>query len=216
MAIERVGAPCHLTIARNDRVWEQPRLTALPLRDYNATWSVFQSNLFAFKSTIFGVPRREFCYAGDWFFYLDLGTGIASQCYNGGYIGHLFDDVDRPIAFRPIGYQCPLAHCYNGHAFLSLGVIPELQTPTYASLRNRECPDGREWLTEPMKRFLSGKLAETNSQLSAEEQAKACYQNPKPSRFKLCKYALLSRILWKSKREHYREKLEKLRNPSKH
>ena len=37
------------------------------------------------------------------------------------------------------------------HAFLTLGVIPELETPTYADIRNRVCEDGREWLSKEVK-----------------------------------------------------------------
>ena len=40
----------------------------------------------------------------------------------------------KPIRFEAIGCKCTQPHCYNGHAFLTLGDIPELNTPTYASL----------------------------------------------------------------------------------
>ena len=42
---------------------------------------------------------------------------------------------------------------------MSLGVIPSIQTPTYAELRNRE---NANWYSDEMKQFLNGKLKDNN------------------------------------------------------
>ena len=46
----------------------------------------------------------------------------------------------------------------NSSHFLSLGVIPSINCPSYADLRNRKCIDGSEWYNETMKEALSKKL----------------------------------------------------------
>lgn len=171
MAIQRVGALPHCTIARDERAPERlPILTSMTRENYRNTWGVFQSNLFSFKDSIFEIPRTEFCYAGRWSLILDLGTGIAKQCYNSPFGQNIFEDISKPIQYFPIGCHCQEHHCYNGHHFLAWGLIPELNTPTYAEERNRTCLDGSEWLKPELKIFFSSKLFETNHEYNRLEK----------------------------------------------
>lgn len=165
-AIDELGAACHVTIARNDiaPAEDKPILSQLSKEDFYKTWEVFHSDMLQYKKSIFGVKRREFCYAGAWSFYLNLGTGIMTQCYHGGKTQQIFEDPDAPIDFTPVGCYCGMPHCYNGHAFLTLGCIPELSGITYAQLRNRVCNDGTEWLKPNVKQFFSCKLKDTNKE----------------------------------------------------
>ncbi len=165
-AIDELGALCQVTIARDDVAPgdDKPILTKLSKEEFYKTWSTFDSEMLNFKKTIFGVKRKEFCYAGDWSFYLNLGTGIMTQCYWGFKPQQIFENPDAPISFTPVGYHCAMPHCYNGHAFLTLGCIPELDTITYAQLRNRKCLDGSEWLKPNVKEFFSCKLKNANSE----------------------------------------------------
>lgn len=135
--------------------------------DYKKTWSVFKSEFFDYKMSIFGVKRKEFCYAGAWSFYLNLATGVASQCYCSFFRQNIFENLSKPIKFKPIGNNCKLEHCYNGHAFLVLGLIPELKAPTYGEIRNRKCLDGTEWLRPEMKAFMNTKLFDSNKEYSS-------------------------------------------------
>lgn len=64
------------------------------------------------------------------------------------------------------------------HAFLTLGVIPELETPTYADIRNRVCEDGREWLSKEVKDAFSQKLADNNEVW--DEEKKNSYERKYP------------------------------------
>lgn len=67
VAINNVGALNHITIGRDERYsGNLPILTTMSLKEYENTWSAFQSELFNYKLTIFGKKRNEFCYAGDW------------------------------------------------------------------------------------------------------------------------------------------------------
>lgn len=163
IALENVGSLCHITVARDERDSRHlPILTNLHREEYIKTWSSFNSTLFDYKISVFGVKRKEFCYAGDWSFTLNLGTGIMAQCYCSLLKQNIFEDIEKDIEFIPIGNNCRERHCYNAHAFLALGNIPELLSPTYAYLRNRVCNDGSEWLSPDMKEFMNGKLYELN------------------------------------------------------
>ena len=82
-------------------------------------------------------------------------------------IDNIYNNIDKPIHFKAIGCDCRQPHCYNAHGFLALGDIPNLDTPTYASLRNRVCVDGTEWLNEDAKEIMSSKLNELNQEYGA-------------------------------------------------
>ncbi len=164
ISMERLGTLPHITIGRKDSE-DIPPLTQHKWEDYIKIWEQFDSNLFKFKESIFGIKRTEFCYAGLWSGYLNLVTGDLRQCYCGIKIDNIYEDINRPIKFLPIGNNCTMPHCYNGHAFLSFGDIPELDTPSYDILRNRKCKDGKEWLTKDMRKFMQSKLKESNEEL---------------------------------------------------
>jgi hypothetical protein len=163
---KRVGAVCHVTVARNERNPSLSILTQYPKAAYEDIWNRFQSDLFKFKLRVFGEKRREYCYAGLWSGVLDLVTGNLKQCYRGKVLQNIFEDIERPIQFAPIGRHCSQPHCYNAHAFMTLGVIPSIKTPRFAEMRNRICDDGSEWLTPDMQSFLSRKLGDANRELS--------------------------------------------------
>ena len=172
MCMERLGTLCHLTIARDDRTGGIDILSKHSWEDYKKIWGQFGSELFDFKTTIFYKKRREFCYAGDWSVYVNLTTGSMRQCYCGQEIDNIYRNINAPLNFRAIGHNCNIAHCYNGHAFLTLGAIPELDTVTYASVRNKVDSNGREWLRPELKSFISQKLAESNQEYSALKKLK--------------------------------------------
>ena len=172
MCMERLGALCHVTVARDETDPKLPILTELSKEDYLKTWGQFDSDLFAFKMKTFYVKRKEFCYGGLWTAYLNLGTGLMRQCYCGKTITNIFKNIDKPIKFTPIGKHCMEPHCHNSHVWLTLGAIPSLETPTYAMMRNRVTIDGSEWLNPKMKAFLSQKLKDNNDELDLKQQKK--------------------------------------------
>lgn len=178
VTLERIGALPHITIGRKDSE-EIPILTEHEFSDYKQIWSQFDSEMFDFKEKIFGQKRNEFCYAGEWSIYLNLVTGEYTQCYCGKRLGNIYEDINKPIKFLAIGCNCALPHCYNGHAFLTFGNIPELDTPTYDKLRNRVCSNGTEWLDSDMKKFMQTKLIESNKIYSEKEQKKINKKNLK-------------------------------------
>lgn len=170
-SIRNVGALPHITIARDERDPAQlPILTQLPHDEYQKVWGAFESEMFRFKSKIFGVKQKAFCYAGDWSFYLNLATGDMSQCYKSWYHQNIFAHPERPIRFIPVGKHCGEHHCYNGHAFLTFGDIPSLDTPCYAQMRDRICVDGSHWLGKEMNALMSSRLYESNKRYSPVHQ----------------------------------------------
>ena len=172
ICMERLGVLCHVTIARDDRTTGIKVLSKHDFEKYKEIWGQFQSDLFDFKTTIFYKKRKEFCYAGDWSLYLNLNSGRLTQCYCGKEIGNIYRNISEPLQFEPIGRHCSLPHCYNGHAFLTLGTIPELGTPTYAEMRDRICENGQAWLQPAVRDFFMQKLMDNNKSYNASKKIK--------------------------------------------
>lgn len=168
VCMEKLGTLCHITIGRKDS-GDIPVLTEKTFDEYKEIWKTFDSDLFKFKSEIFYKKRKEFCYAGEWSFYLNLATGDYKQCYCGVKLGNIYENIEKPIKLLAVGNNCTQPHCYNGHAFLSFGCIPELKTPTYDTLRNREV-NGEAWLTDSMKKFMQCKLVDSNKEYSQNQK----------------------------------------------
>ena len=175
--IENFGALCHVTIARNDRTEGIDILSKMSLEEYQNTWKGFQSELFEMKCNVLRNFYRGgvFCYAGIGSVYLDLMSGDYKQCYCGQTLGNIYQD--SVLAFRAIGKRCSFPYCYNGHAFLCFGDIPAYAAPTYDRMRNRQCADGTEWLTEEMKSVMQQKVIGKDDLLKKREiiQDTVCY-----------------------------------------
>lgn len=169
ICLERVGAVCHITVARDAAKTEIPILTDLSREEYYKTWSTFDSDMFKFKMSTFGVKRREFCYAGDWTGYLNLVTGILKPCYYTYGGQDIFKDINKPIKFEAMG-ECHLSHCYNSHAFLTIGAIPELETPTYLDIRDRVTEEGKHWVKPRVAEFFKSKLKESNEEYPIDKK----------------------------------------------
>ncbi|MDR0443436.1 MAG: radical SAM protein [Treponema sp.] len=185
VCLENVGALCHVTVARdNTKPYELPIMTKLSREEYEKTWGDdFDTPMNHFKMQTFNVKRNEFCYAGAWSGYINIGSGSMTQCYASYYSQNIFEKIEKPIEFLPVGHNCSVPHCYNSHAFLTLGLIPEMVTPSYSQIRDREIQDTKfaytHWLTDSMRKFLSGRLVNENVLLSEEEKRNANKKNRK-------------------------------------
>ena len=176
VCLNEVGALPHITVARIEN-GEIPIMTNLDKDKYLQIWKSFDSRLFDFKYKIFNEKRNEFCYAGSWSYILNMATGDLRQCYRGKVIQNIYKDISKKIKECPVGCYCPEPHCFNGHAFLSFGVIPELDAPTFAEERDRICADGNSWLQNEMREFMKTKLKESNRELSKKEKSKVNRKN---------------------------------------
>lgn len=161
ICIERVGAKPQVAATRKEEKALQKieLLTEHTEAEYQKYGDEFDSPLFRFTMRNFNVKRKEFCYAGDWAGNLDLSNGRFRRCYSSYVFQDIFKNPDEPIRFLAMGTHCGSPFCMNSSHFMSLGVIPEIETPSYAELRNRE---EAGWYTEDMKEFLSGRLYDSN------------------------------------------------------
>lgn len=163
VCIEKIKSLPEINIARRESDFST--LTDLTEEEYDLIWGQFNSASFELKKRTVGVKRKEFCYAGDWTVTLDLGTGYFSKCYSSP-IQNIFANPDEKIRFEAIGCNCPLPYCHNSHIWMTFGDIPELEFPTFAEVRSRNCVDGTRWLTDEMYDFVNCKLVETNGKYS--------------------------------------------------
>lgn len=154
---KEVGSIPQVAATRNELTGQITLLTQHSRYEYEQNGKKFNSPLFEFTMRNFMVPRNEFCYAGDWSFVLDLCTGEMKKCYASTASCNIFEKLEQPIKFNAIGNFCKSQYCINSSHFMTLGVIPNVITPTYAALRVKP-----GWYTSQMQYFLSGKLRENN------------------------------------------------------
>lgn len=161
LCIEHVGAKPQLAATRKEHSLTKDieLMTSLSEKEYKEAGKAFDSPLFDFTMKNFNIKRKEFCYAGSWAYTLNFKTGILKRCYASCIHQNIFKNVDSPIMDLAIGNCCGSLFCLNSSHFMSLGVIPSLETPTYASLRNRKAAG---WYTPDFEEFVSKKLINNN------------------------------------------------------
>lgn len=126
--------------------------------EYYGYGKSFDSPLFEYTMKNFNVSRKEYCYAGQVSYVLNLATGILQACYASIQRINIFTHPNAPINFDPIGHHCPSKFCMNSSHFMALGVIPSRSELSYASLRNRHTADGMNWYNSFHQEVLSKKL----------------------------------------------------------
>lgn len=165
-----LGAVPHVTLPRDEKKPDLDIFTGLEHDKYIDIWkNNFDSKFLDLKLGLIGKKRKEFCYAGCWSLFINLGTGYAQPCYGQLINQNIFADINKPIKWIAVGKCCSQPYCYNGHAFLTFGIIPELDMPTYFDVRNRACNDG-DWITDEVKEFYKSKLYESNKKFSHREK----------------------------------------------
>lgn len=164
LCMERIGALPQLAATRDEiNLHKDIRLyTEHSPEEYLKIGREFSSPLFDFTMKNFMVKRKEFCYAGKRTYVLNLSTGILKPCYASNIRQNIFKDTESPIKLTAIGCHCRSPFCMNSSHFMSLGVIPSIDTPSYEELRNRKCSDGSEWYNPTMKEALSHHFKEYN------------------------------------------------------
>ncbi len=100
----------------------------------------------------------------------------AQACYCGRQLGDVFANPDSEFPTWPVS-KCSIAHCYNAHAWLTWGLIPQSTNLSYADVRNRIRSDWREWLQPKLKEFFSTNLCDKNCELSDAEKLKFLIMN---------------------------------------
>ena len=157
---EKVGA--YPQLAYTHETGEDGKLrtcSRLSPREYYDAGSSYKSDMFDYQSRTWEKKQTEFCYAGDWSFTLNLGTGIMSKCHSNGPWINIFDDVNKEIPFEAVGKNCASSMCQCTR-FLAMGVAPGVcDDYTVERTMNRRVAG---WFTKEMQYLLSTKLYETN------------------------------------------------------
>lgn len=160
----KVGALPQVALTREETYSGYKVMTNRKLEDYVKIGREMESPLFEFTLNNFNKKQKKYCYAGDWSATLDLYSGEMTSCYGQGIHQNIYKNIDNPIIFHPLGCCCA-DYCVNSSHFLTLGVIPQIKTPSYASLRNRE---SASWYNDDMLSFLSLKLQDENERVRYE------------------------------------------------
>lgn len=160
-SMEQFGALPHTTIPRDERMAELKVLTNQSLEEFKKNWS-FDSSMFDFKMSVLYEKRNERCLAGKCSFSLNLETGDMNKCTGNPYLGNLYEDISKEIVWEEVGTKCCLPYCFNGHAYLTLGCIKEVEAPSYYDIRDRVTTDGGHWVSDTMKEVFTQKLYEND------------------------------------------------------
>lgn len=161
--IANFGALPHVTVTRDERYKDYRPLTKFSLDEYRKIWSEFESDMFDFKMDYLMGQKKYCCKAGLWSAELNLATGDMFMCTNNPQLCNIYQDIDNEIIFKEIGSGCCVPYCFNAHAYLTLGLMPEYDTPTYLDMRDRIKRDGSHWIKETLRNVFSQKLSDNNN-----------------------------------------------------
>lgn len=153
------GALPHVTVARDEETDGEPILTKMSMEDYRKIWGMFDSELFAVKMR-HQTKEQKACIAGQGTFIMDLEHGGRIFCPNNGRLDNIYSDISTPITYKSIGHGCHSCYCINSHAYLTLGMIPEVKESTYYDVRNRQCADGSNWVKSTLQKIMGQRICE--------------------------------------------------------
>lgn len=160
-SIKHFGALPHITIARDETDSQLPILTKMTNEEYYKAWSEFNSDLFEVKWNYYGKHIHN-CFAGKNSLYIDLMTGNIMRCLKQPIIDNLYTTKKKLLEYECVGDECELPYCYNNHAYLALGISPNIETVSFAKVRDRETNSGKHWLQPELYNFINQKLYDTN------------------------------------------------------
>lgn len=164
ICINRIGAYPQIAATRkeNNLQYDIELFTKHSKEEYISIGKTFSSPLFEFTMKNFNVKQKGYCMNGLWGGVLNLETGIFRPCYTSPIQQNIFEDLNIPIKYIPVGRHCRSPFCMNSSHFIAMGCIPSYKAPTYVSLRNRLTINGEEWYNKTMKKALDSKLYDSN------------------------------------------------------
>ena len=160
--VKAFGAFPHVTVARDESRSDFRILSKYNVEQYKEIWGSFESKLFEYKVEQLDSQKNRFCHAGEWGYELNLANGELYKCTNNPRIMNIYEDIDVDIISSPVGYECTMPYCFNNHAYITLGLIPEIDAPFYVDVRDRVTKDGCHWIVDDMRIALGQKLYENN------------------------------------------------------
>ncbi len=154
----------HITFTRDATKEGLDLYSDLSLQEYIDFWKQFDSKLFDLKSRLYKKKIHENCYAGYWSYRVNLVNGNIQSCYKQDIKESIFSDIEKPLPLLTVKNHCAMDYCFNNHAFISWGDVPEIECETYLELRDRTDSLGNSWVKGPYRYIMSQKLYENNFQ----------------------------------------------------
>lgn len=161
-SLKAFGAYPHVTVTRDENDKNFKILSDYSFEEYKGLWGNFKSIMFDFKMNNVGIRRTENCMAGVWSLHLNLESGNLYKCIHHPLVDNIYEDIDRGINLEPVMNKCCLPYCFNCHSYLALGVIPDLNTPTYYEERDRKMVNGKHWVRNDIRKIFEQKLYDNN------------------------------------------------------
>ena len=160
---EMDGALPHISFTRDSKKVGYDLLSEHPIDTYRAIWKQFDSKMFKLKSEWYGKNMKDYtCYAGVWSYLVNAMTGEIKACYQREPIGNIFCKELKAFPVKAVGKDCCIAYCFNNHAFLAWGCVPEIECSNYQDMRDRISDNGEHWLKEPVYSYMGQKLKDNN------------------------------------------------------
>lgn len=156
------GAMPHITFTRDANKEGLDLLSELSLEEYKNTWSIFHSDLFELKCNLYKKKITQYCYAGNWSYRINAVNGNLQSCYQQELMGTIFDRGQKILPLIPVGNGCRLNYCFNNHAFLAWGDVPDISCSSYLQVRDRESSDSIHWIKETYAAAMRQKLYDNN------------------------------------------------------
>lgn len=156
------GAMPHISFARDSTKDDYDLLSDLTIEEYERTWGQFDSKMFVLKKKLYNRQISQYCYAGNWTFNVSLQSGNMQQCYRQKKFYSILSNSDSPIPVATVGHECAMKYCFNGHAFIAWGAVPEIDCDSYLEMRDRTDNEGNHWIKPLYARAMQQKLYENN------------------------------------------------------
>ena len=157
--MDNFGALPHLTVPRDERQKSLPIMTKHSEEEFYDIWSRFSSDMFELKMTE-RKKRTEFCHAGEYGALLELDTGILRMCPFEPVFANAYSDLSKEFPTKSVGKNCRSAYCFNGHAYLTLGMISEWSRFSYYDMRARESSIWSNWLTPDIEKIFRQRICD--------------------------------------------------------
>lgn len=156
------GAMPHITFTRDANKEGLDLLSDMTLEEYKDIWGSFDSELFDLKFGLYKKKIQQSCYAGNWSYRINTVNGNLQSCYRQELSGTILDDIRKPLPVLTVKHSCNMDYCFNNHAFLAWGDVPEIRCSSYYQVRNRISEDAKCWVKEPYAAAMRQKLYENN------------------------------------------------------
>ena len=158
------GAMPHISFARDSTKEDYDLLSDLTIEEYEKTWGQFDSKMFALKKNLYNRQITQYCYAGNWTFNVSLQNGNMQPCYRQKDFYSILSNPNSSIPIATVGHECAMKYCFNGHAFIAWGAVPEIDCDFYLDMRDRADNEGNHWIKPQYARAMRQKLYENNFQ----------------------------------------------------